>query len=123
MERNFTCHRLVELWQEVVNLKNEIDREKVARLFGEEFHTPSHIFLCIENAGGLQVQNGHTEFSVALAKLANIVPILICQNHFYKTSSIPKLLNCHIPFFNIIAMLFGCCFMGLLMVFIDFNFF
>jgi hypothetical protein len=105
-----------------VNLKNEIDRAKVARLFGEEFHTPSHIFLCIENASGLQVRNGHIELSVVLAKLASIVPILICQNPFYKTSNIPKLLNYHIPLFYIIAMLFGC-FMGLLMVFIDFNFF
>jgi hypothetical protein len=27
VERIFTCHWLVELWQEVVNLKNEIDRK------------------------------------------------------------------------------------------------
>ncbi len=44
VERIFTCHQLAELWQEIVNLKNEIDREEVARLFSEEFHTLSHIF-------------------------------------------------------------------------------
>jgi 3,4-dihydroxy-2-butanone 4-phosphate synthase len=65
--------------------------KKTPRLFGEEFHTLIHIFLCIENANGLQVQNGHIEFSMALAKLVGIIPILICQNPFYKTSSIPKL--------------------------------
>jgi len=50
VERSFTCHWLVELCQKVVNFKKE-----EPRMFGEEFHTPSHIFLCIENASGLQV--------------------------------------------------------------------
>ncbi len=68
-----------------MNFKNEVDKKKSARLFNEEFHTPSHIFLCIENAGGLQVQNGHTKLSVALTKLVGIVLILVCQNPFYKT--------------------------------------
>jgi len=122
VERIFTCHWLVKLWQEVVNLKNEINRQEVAKLFGEEFHTPSHIFFCIENVSGLQVWNGQIKLLVALAKLVGIVPILVCQNLFYKTSSISKLLNYHIPLFYIITMLFNC-FMGLLMVFINFNFF
>ncbi len=76
-----------------MNLKNQVDRIEAAKLFVEEFHTPSHIFLCIENVGGLQVRNGHTELLVVLAKLASIVPIIVCQNPFYKTSSIPKLLS------------------------------
>ncbi|CAM6078992.1 unnamed protein product [Sphagnum tenellum] len=121
MERIFTCHRLVKLWQKVVNLKNEVDRKEVARLFAK-FHTPSHIFLCTKNGSGLQVWNGHIELSVAIAKLVGIVPILVCQNPFYKTSSIPKLLNLHIFLFDITTMLFSC-FMGLLLVFTDFNFF
>jgi hypothetical protein len=91
-------------------------------MFGEEFHTPSHIFLCIENAGGLQMHNGHIELSMVFTKFVGIDPILVCQNPFYKTLSIPKLLSWHIPFFDIKTMLFGC-FMGLLTVFIDFNFF
>ncbi len=80
-----------------MNLENEIDREEISRLFGEKFHTLCHIFLCIENASGLQMRNGHTELVVALAKLVGIVHILVCQNPFYKTSSIPKLLSWHIP--------------------------
>jgi 3,4-dihydroxy-2-butanone 4-phosphate synthase len=76
-----------------VNLKDEVDRIEAIGLFAEEFHTPSHIFMCIESAGGLQVRIGNTELSMALAKLASIVPILVCQNPFYKTSSIPKLLS------------------------------
>ncbi len=89
VKRIFTCHRLVKLWQKVVNLKNEVDRKEVARLFAK-FHTPSHIFLCTKNASGLQVWNGHIELSVVLAKMVGIVPILICQNPLYKTSSIPS---------------------------------
>ncbi len=55
VERSFTCRRLVEPNQEVMNLKNEVDRKEEPKMFGEEFHTPSCIFLCIENAGRLQV--------------------------------------------------------------------
>jgi 3,4-dihydroxy-2-butanone 4-phosphate synthase len=122
VEKSFTCHSLVELCQEVVDLKNEVDREEKARMFGEEFHTLGHIFLCIEHACGLQVHNGHIELSMALTKLASIVPILICQNPFYKTLNIPQLLSWHILVFYITTMLFGC-FMALLTMFIDFNFF
>jgi 3,4-dihydroxy 2-butanone 4-phosphate synthase len=67
VEKSFTCRQLAKLWQEVVNLKNEVDRKKTPRLFGEEFHTLSHIFLYIENANGVRMQNVHTEFFVVLA--------------------------------------------------------
>ncbi len=122
VEKIFTCHRFVELWQKVVNLKNEVDRKEATRLFAEEFHSPSHIFLWTKNASGLQAWNGHIELLMVLAKLVSIVPISVCQNPFYKTSNIPKLLNLHIFLFDITTMLFSC-FMGLLMVFTDFNFF
>jgi 3,4-dihydroxy-2-butanone 4-phosphate synthase len=79
VERSFTCRSHVELCQEVVNLKNEVElEEKEAMTFGEEFHTLGHIFLCIEHAHGLQVQNGHIELSMVLTKLAGIGPILVC---------------------------------------------
>ncbi len=60
-----------------MNLKNEVNKE-VVRLFGEEFHTLGHIFLCIENMGDLQVRNGHVELSMVLAKLVGILLILVC---------------------------------------------
>ncbi len=122
VEKSFTCCWLVKLWQEVVNFKNEVDRKEATRLFGAKFHTPSHIFLCIENASGLQMQNGHTKLSVDFVKFVDIILILVCQNPFNKTSSIPKLLSWHIPLSDIRTMLFGC-FMGLLMVFTNFNLF
>jgi 3,4-dihydroxy-2-butanone 4-phosphate synthase len=84
VENNLTCHRLVELWWEVVNLKNEVDKKEAIRLFGEEFHTPNHIILCIENTSGLKVQNGHTKLLVVFAKLVGIIPTLACEDPFYK---------------------------------------
>ncbi len=122
MEISFTYCQLVKLWWEVVNLKNEIDKKEATRLFGEEFHTLGHIFLCIENTSGLKLRNGHIKFLMVFAKLVGIIPILACQDPFYRTSSIPNLLRWHVPLFDITTMLFGY-FMGLLMVFIDFNFF
>jgi 3,4-dihydroxy 2-butanone 4-phosphate synthase len=55
VERSFSCRQLAKLYQEVVKLKNEVDKEEETRMFGEEFHTLGHIFLCFENVGGLQV--------------------------------------------------------------------
>jgi 3,4-dihydroxy-2-butanone 4-phosphate synthase len=67
VKRSFTCRSHVELCQEVVNLKNEVDRKE--ETFGEEFHTLGQIFLCIEHAHGLKVQNVHIELSMVLTKL------------------------------------------------------
>jgi len=72
--------------------------KKTPRLFGEEFYTLSHVFLCIENENGLQVQNGHIEFSMVVEKLVNIVPILVCQNPFYKTSNSKVVKLAYSPF-------------------------
>jgi len=37
VEKSFTCCWVLELWYEVVNFKNEVDKEKIAKLFSEEF--------------------------------------------------------------------------------------
>ncbi len=33
VERNFTCYQVLELWQEVVNFKNEVDKQKLYTWF------------------------------------------------------------------------------------------
>lgn len=75
IERSYTCRRLAELYKEVT--KAGVGRDEAGRLFGKEFHTPGHIFMCVENPMGLQVRTGHTELSVALARAAGIVPIMV----------------------------------------------
>jgi 3,4-dihydroxy-2-butanone 4-phosphate synthase len=36
-----------------------------------------HIFLCQENPKGLATRRGHTELSIALARAAGIVPVMV----------------------------------------------
>lgn len=75
VERSYTCRRLAEFYEEVVAGGVAVD--EAGRLFGKEFHTPGHIFMCVENAKGIQVRTGHTELSVALARAAGIIPIMV----------------------------------------------
>eukprot|EP00897_Mesotaenium_endlicherianum_P008570 jgi/Mesen1/7741/ME000407S06966 len=73
VERSLTCRRLAELWDEARH-KNVRD---AGELLGKEFHIPGHIFLCMEQKGGLNVRSGHTELSVHLAKQAGIAPLMV----------------------------------------------
>lgn len=43
---------------------------QAGRALGAEFHSPGHIFWCIEHPGGLRARRGHTELAVALARAA-----------------------------------------------------
>ena len=42
-----------------------------------EFRTPGHIPVCLEQKGGLETREGHTELAVALARLAEVSPVVI----------------------------------------------
>lgn len=85
LERSFTCRRLAELSRElnaaaaaasiVGTTKN--GQVSAARRLGEEFHSPGHIFLCMENSKGLEARRGHTELSIALARHASIQPLMV----------------------------------------------
>ena len=44
---------------------------------GSEFRTPGHIPVCLEQKGGLDTREGHTELAVALARLAGVTPVVI----------------------------------------------
>ncbi|CAI6007177.1 unnamed protein product [Closterium sp. NIES-64] len=89
-ERSLTCRRLALLWEEIraeranssgeagkSEAEGQAEQEDAMRRLGKEFHTPGHIFLCIENPEGLRRRRGHTELSVALAKLAGITPVMV----------------------------------------------
>ena len=77
VERSLTCRRLAELWGEISAADPPLSSEEAMRRLGKEFHTPGHIFLCIENRKGLEIRRGHTELSVALARLAGVSPIMV----------------------------------------------
>lgn len=81
VERSLTCRHLAKVWQEVRADAPAADAEggkaAAARRLGEEFHSPGHIFLCMENGRGLAARRGHTELSVALARHAGVQPLMV----------------------------------------------
>ena len=56
----------------------ELENKK--KKFVSSFKTPGHIPLLIASKGLLDSRQGHTEMSVYLAKLANLIPVTaICE--------------------------------------------
>lgn len=74
-DRCLTTKRFAELSNELLN-KNELKEIARSRL-GNEFRTPGHIPVCLEQKGGLKTREGHTELAVAVARLANEPPVVI----------------------------------------------
>jgi len=74
-ERCVTVQRLAEMAEEV--LTQGIPQAAAAEMLGKEFHLPGHIFLCQENPQGLATRRGHTELSIALARAAGVVPVMV----------------------------------------------
>lgn len=74
-DRCLTTRRFAELSNEL--LKEKYEFESAIKKLGEEFRTPGHIPVCLEQKGGLNTREGHTELAVALARLANEPPVVI----------------------------------------------
>lgn len=72
-ERSLTVRRLAELYVETA----EEEVAHAASALGREFHVPGHIFLCIENAGGIAARQGHSDLSIALGRAAGAVPVMV----------------------------------------------
>lgn len=70
-DRALTTRRFAELYSELN------DSEDAMEKLGEEFRTPGHIPVCRESEGGLKTRQGHTELAVGLARLANMIPVVI----------------------------------------------
>ena len=74
-DRCLTTRRFTELSYELINEK--CSKEIAIKKLGSEFRTPGHIPVCLEQKGGLNTREGHTELAVALARLANEPPVVI----------------------------------------------
>jgi len=63
------------------NVNGHMDRvkgdEPAAVRLGKEFRSPGHIPLCREKEGGVLKRQGHTELSLAVARLAGVVPVVV----------------------------------------------
>ncbi len=74
-DRCLTTRKFAELSSKL--LSERCDNETARKLLGAEFRTPGHIPVCLEQKGGLETREGHTELAVALARLANEPPVVI----------------------------------------------
>jgi len=70
-DRALTTRRFAELYDEVKGQENAIQK------LGDEFRTPGHIPVCRESHGGLKTRQGHTELAVGLARLSQMIPVVI----------------------------------------------
>ncbi len=71
-DRSLTTRRFAELYFEVCD--SGVD---AIEALGKEFRTPGHIPVCRESKGGLSSRQGHTELAVGLARLADVIPVVI----------------------------------------------
>eukprot|EP00741_Cyanophora_paradoxa_P009355 tig00000144_g9063.t1 len=79
-DRCLTVRRFAEVSQQALAQQGtgEVQySEEAARLLGSEFRTPGHIPLCRESKGGVSMRQGHTELSVAVARLAGVFPVVV----------------------------------------------
>jgi len=70
-DRALTTRRFAELYYEVKGQENAIQK------LGDEFRTPGHIPVCRESHGGLKTRQGHTELAIGLARLSQMIPVVI----------------------------------------------
>ncbi len=74
-DRALTTKRFAELSAEGIEFS--WDFEIASSRLGDEFRTPGHIPVCREASGGIVNRQGHTELAVAIARLANLPPVVI----------------------------------------------
>lgn len=71
-DRALTISEFGKLVKEI----DEMDNFKAQRIFGERFRSPGHVPICIASKGLLNSRNGHTELGIALAEMAEIIPVM-----------------------------------------------
>lgn len=77
-ERALTISELAKLSQEV--LKFDTPEYILQKQFRENFKSPGHVHLLIGRDNLLNTRRGHTELSLALAEISNILPVMvICE--------------------------------------------
>jgi len=70
-----TCSEFARLYQRC--RQENLQEEQSIEQLGLAFHTPGHIFTCVERSAGLVERQGHTELSVAVARAAGVTPVMV----------------------------------------------
>ena len=77
-DRALTISELAKLSQEI--LKFDTPEQIIQKKFKENFKSPGHVHLLIGRNNLLKSRKGHTELSLALAEMVNILPVMvICE--------------------------------------------
>ncbi len=71
-DRALTISEMATLAADVAGM----DEGEARGVFGERFRAPGHVAVCRAAAGLLMERRGHTELSVALGEMADVVPVM-----------------------------------------------
>jgi 3,4-dihydroxy 2-butanone 4-phosphate synthase len=72
-DRALTASRFAQVAADVIKMENGHALER----FGQEFRSPGHVPICSASAKPLESRFGHSELSVALLKLAGVLPVAL----------------------------------------------
>lgn len=86
-DRALTMSEFSKIAQETVSIENV----HAIELFGKNFRSPGHIPICMASSNPLKSRFGHTELSVALLKMADLLPVSSgCEMMGDNGKSLPK---------------------------------
>ncbi len=71
VDRAMTMREFANLTEKVFTLHDGYAMD----MFGQEFRSPGHVPICSASADILKTRFGHTELSVALMKMADLIPV------------------------------------------------
>ncbi len=71
IDRALTMFEFAALSKDVMTMENG----NAIKKFGSDFRSPGHVSICLASEQPLKTRFGHTELSVALMKMAGLIPI------------------------------------------------
>lgn len=87
IDRAMTMKEFARIAKETIPLENG----HAIQLFGKHFRSPGHVPICLASEKPLKNRFGHTELSIALLKMAGLIPVASgCEMMGDNGKSLPK---------------------------------
>ena len=71
IDRSLTIKEFADIAQKCINLT----KKESINMIGKKFRSPGHIPICISSKNLLSDRFGHTELTISLLKMANLIPV------------------------------------------------
>ena len=71
IDRSLTIKEFADITQKCINLT----KKESINMIGKKFRSPGHIPICISSKNLLSDRFGHTELTISLLKMANLIPV------------------------------------------------